>query len=65
MIRKLLWMTFSRFLMVWVVFPAKITDFAGADTSGGVNLMSRVFYIKEEEDVVDFFRGETLHGGGG
>ena len=65
MIRKLLWMTSSRFLKVWAVFSAKITDFAGADTSGGVNLMSRVFCIKEEEDVVDFFRGETLHGGGG
>ena len=65
MIRKLLWMTSSRFLKVWVVFPTKITDFAGADTSGEVNLMSRVSCIKEEEDVVDFFREEMLHGGGG
>ena len=47
------------------MFSVKITDFAGADTSGGVNLMSRVSCIKEEEDVVDFFRGETLHGGEG
>ena len=65
MIRKLLWTTFSRFLKEWAVFSAKITDFAGADTSGGVNLMSRVFCIKEKEDVVDFFREETLHGDGG
>ena len=47
------------------MFPAKITDFADADTSGGVNLMSRVSCIKEEEDVVDFFRRKMLHGGGG
>ena len=65
MIRKLLWTTSSRFLKVWAMFPAKITDFADANTSGEVNLMSRVFCIKEEEDVVDFFREETLHGGEG
>jgi hypothetical protein len=50
---------------VGAVFFAKVTDLTKTNPGRGVNFGSRMACIKEEKDVIHFFRGERLHDNGG
>jgi hypothetical protein len=46
---------------VGAVFFAKVTDLTKTNPGRGVNFGSRMACIKEEKDVIHFFRGERLY----
>ena len=48
-----------------MVFFANITDCIGTDVCLVIDRASRMVYIKEKENVVDFFRCKRLYGDDG